>query len=454
MFPRPRLHFTPPRNWLNDPNGLIRMGDDWHLFYQHNPEGRDWGNMSWGHAVTTDWVHWEHQPLAMRYQAMPAAGMFSGTVVAPARAERGGEVRPEDELRAFFTVHRDDPEEREEVWSAIGHRHGRRVRFVQPHLALPVAERKFGDPKVFYHEASRCWVMVVIAGRPRGRIEFWTSTDLTTWDRRSSFVDTAFAGEMWECPDLFCLRSPDGQTHWILKVNGVTLAGWRRCTRYWRGHFDGTAFLAAARLAPPTRESDQYAELTFAGTGPDEVVQVGWIPQQPRNDRPWTGMMTLPCRLSLAPAMPGWCLAATVLPELAAILATPLRQRVRDGDRIDDSPAIGCVTWEIGPESCGGLVWTDKHGGGVRIIAATDGLHLTRGSEVRAILPWPGPAASHTVEVWLDHGVAEIFAAEGRIRHVLHLPAGALPESLFWQGEARELLISRICSSLEATHGD
>src|ERR671913_743326 len=98
---RPSLHFSPERNWMNDPNGLVYENGTWHLFFQHNPSGTRWGNMSWGHATSTDLVHWEEQPLAIPFDANE--GVFSGSVVVDETNASGFGTAQNPPLVAMYT---------------------------------------------------------------------------------------------------------------------------------------------------------------------------------------------------------------------------------------------------------------------------------------------------------------------------------------------------------------
>ena len=98
---RPQFHFTPPKNWMNDPNGMVYYDGEYHLFYQYNPEGDKWGHMSWGHAVSKDLLHWEHLPVALREEN--DVMIFSGSVVADWKNTSGFGKGDKPPLVALYT---------------------------------------------------------------------------------------------------------------------------------------------------------------------------------------------------------------------------------------------------------------------------------------------------------------------------------------------------------------
>lgn len=157
----PAYHFTPPANWLNDPNGLVVYAGEYHLFYQHHPHSSVWGPMHWGHAVSRDLVHWQHLPIAL---APDEHGMiFSGCAVIDWHNTAG--FGPEAMI-AIFTHHTESHLQAQSLaWSLDRGRTwtkyaGNPVLFPSP------GQRDFRDPKVFWYgpAVTGHWVMVLAAG--------------------------------------------------------------------------------------------------------------------------------------------------------------------------------------------------------------------------------------------------------------------------------------------------
>ena len=195
---RPLYHFTPPRNFMNDPNGLVSLGGEYHLFYQWNPEGDSWGHMSWGHAVSPDMLRWQDLPVALREEG--GVMMFSGSAVHD-RADTSGlcEGRPEACLVAVYTGDGHGGETQNIAVSADA---GRTWRKYERNPVLDIGARDFRDPKVFWHEPTRRWVMVVALPDLK-EVRFYASPDLKRWERLSEFGPAGSVEGVWECPDLF-----------------------------------------------------------------------------------------------------------------------------------------------------------------------------------------------------------------------------------------------------------
>ena len=201
---------------MNDPNGLVFLDGEYHLFYQHNPEGDKWGHMSWGHAVSRDLLRWEHLPLAMREE--DGIMIFSGSAVVDASNTSGlcGTAGASC-LIAIYTGH---TEKRQTQNLAFSHDRGRTWTKYPGNPVLDLSRRDHRDPKVFWHEPSKRWVMVSVLAGER-KVRFFSSSDLKRWEMLSDFGPAGATGGAWECPDLFPLPV-DGDpqnVRWVLDVD-------------------------------------------------------------------------------------------------------------------------------------------------------------------------------------------------------------------------------------------
>jgi sucrose-6-phosphate hydrolase SacC (GH32 family) len=247
---RPQFHFSPERNWINDPNGLVFFDGEYHLFYQFNPFGDRWGHMSWGHAVSRDLVHWEHLPVALREanQVM----IFSGSAVVDWHNTSGFGRGGRPPLVAIYTGHHtDQPLQTQHI--AFSNDRGRTWTKYVGNPVLDIGERDFRDPKVFWHEPTRRWVMVV-AWPTHRQVRFYASANLKDWRHLSDFGPAGSTQGIWECPDLFPVpsegdpsrdRPPASHSRkWVLIVNvgSGAPAGGSGC-QYFVGTFDGRQFV-------------------------------------------------------------------------------------------------------------------------------------------------------------------------------------------------------------------
>ncbi|HXE80327.1 MAG TPA: glycoside hydrolase family 32 protein, partial [Vicinamibacterales bacterium] len=263
---RPLLHFTPQRNFMNDPNGLVFRDGEYHLFYQHNPQDDRWGHMSWGHAVSRDLLHWEHLPLALAEE--DGIMVFSGSAVADPADTSGlcGGANASC-LVAIYTGHGHGKQTQN---LAVSRDRGRTWRKYEGNPVLDLSRNDHRDPKVFWHEASRRWVMVSVLAGER-KVRFFSSPDLKRWEMMSDFGPAGATGGAWECPDLFPLPVDNDprEIRWVLDVDiypGGRLGG--SGAQYFVGTFDGGRFMSED---PPDRirwvdfGRDFYASQSYAG---------------------------------------------------------------------------------------------------------------------------------------------------------------------------------------------
>ena len=295
---RPQIHFTPAQNWMNDPNGMVYADGTYHLFYQYNPQGNDWGNMSWGHATSTDLMHWKEQAVAMTRDELGA--IFSGSAVIDKDNTAGFGANA---MVALYTSAGETGDVAGKQQQSIAYSTDGGKTFTR-YTGNPVIKNNddnLRDPKVFWHADSKQWVMALAKGWARG-VEFYGSTNLTSWNHLSTFV-VDLPGRpnfQWECPDLIQMGNK-----WVLLVSvnpGGPILG--SGMMYFVGDFDGKEFKADALDYPLWLDygMDNYAGVTWSNTG-DRKIMIGWMNNWSYAGAvpctPWRSAMTLPRELKL-----------------------------------------------------------------------------------------------------------------------------------------------------------
>ena len=293
---RPQIHFTPNRNWMNDPNGMVYANGVYHLFYQYNPQGNSWGNMSWGHATSSDLMHWEEQPVALTRDEL--GDIFSGSAVIDKDNTAGF---GNNAMIALYTS-ASGAQQQSMAYSTDG---GKSFTRYTGNPVIKNNDDNLRDPKVFWHEESKKWIMALAKGWKMGT-EFYGSTDLKNWTHLSTFF-VALPGRpslQWECPDLISFDYK-GKKKYVLLVSvnpGGPILG--SGTMYFVGDFDGTTFTADPLDYPLWFDygMDNYAGVTWSNT-PNRHILIGWMNNwQYAGDvpcSPWRSAMTLPRELKL-----------------------------------------------------------------------------------------------------------------------------------------------------------
>lgn len=303
---RPAIHFTPPKAWMNDPNGMVFYKGVYHLFYQHNPDSPVWGPMHWGHATSADLIHWDHQPIALYPDSLGT--IFSGSAVVDSNNTADFAKSGETALVAVFTQHntrlekagRSDFQTQGIAYSLDDGKTW--IKYAGNPVVQNPGIRDFRDPKLIWYAPLKKWIMLLAA---QHKIIFYSSTDIRKWTAESSFGENVGAhGGVWECPDLFPLQL-DGKTVWVLIVNlnpGAPNKG--SGTQYFLGDFDGHHF------KPFTTDikwldygPDNYAGITWSNTA-DKKILIGWMSNwMYANIVPtetWRSAMTIPRTLQLS----------------------------------------------------------------------------------------------------------------------------------------------------------
>ena len=327
---RPQFHFSPELNWMNDPNGLVYWDGEYHLFYQHNPHGNSWGHMSWGHAVSRDLVHWKHLPIALHeeYGVM----IFSGCCVADKNNTSGFGTTEKPPLVAVYTGHGHGKQTQDLAYSLDNGRHW--TKYVG-NPVIDLNEANFRDPKVFWHEPTQKWVMVVSLAKAK-RLQFYGSANLKEWELLSEFGPAGVENKPnWECPDLFELpiEGEPGTTRWVLEVDmgGGSVAGGSG-GEYFTGEFDGTTFVADSEESQWVDFGrDFYAPVSWSNVPKDDGrrIWIGWMNNWETNlipTSPWRSSMSIPRSLTLRPIDGKLRLIQTPVHELQALRASTIKR--------------------------------------------------------------------------------------------------------------------------------
>lgn len=267
---KPSFHFSPDYGWMNDPNGMVYQDGIYHLCFQYNPYGSTWENMSWGHATTKDLITWKHEPDALHGDGF--GGMFSGGAVVDKFNSAGF---GKDAIIAFYT----NAGVGQVQCIAYSLDNGKSFTKYEnnPVLTSPIAD--FRDPKVFWHEDTKRWIMILAVDQ---HMEIFTSQNLKNWEYASSFGEKEGAhGGVWECPDLIELPiEGTDKKKWVLICNinpGGPFGG--SATQYFVGQFDGKTFINDSPYKTKWMDygKDYYATVTWANAPENRCIALGWM---------------------------------------------------------------------------------------------------------------------------------------------------------------------------------
>ncbi len=321
---RPLVHFSPQKNWTNDPNGLLYFKGYYHLFFQHNPKGNEWGNMSWGHARTKDLVHWEELPVAI---PNGKEFIFSGCVVWDEKHVSGLGDPKKDLLIAIYTA--DYPYTREEQHLAFSNDDGLTWTKYEGNPVLNINYKDFRDPNIIWYEESKQYVMVV--AKPfEYKIAFYASKDLIHWNFLSDFGNEGDVDMIWECPSLQQL-SIDGskEKKWVLFISSQGPFKDFVGMQYFVGDFNGKKFVNDQPVEVKKYVDfgkDFYAAVPFYNAPQGQNMWLGWMlswkyaKEQPTF--PWKGQMSVVRKLDLVKSGDEYLLRQKFLPELDRKLAS------------------------------------------------------------------------------------------------------------------------------------
>ncbi|MCF3139325.1 glycoside hydrolase family 32 protein [Paenarthrobacter sp. AR 02] len=457
---RPTAHLTAAKNWLNDPNGLVYHDGTYHAFYQHNPRGNSWGNMSWGHSTSTDLVHWEQQPVAM--EASPEEEVFSGCIVVDTKNASGLGSAENPPMVALYT-------------SAYGKNgalpQGAQAQSVafsldkgttwekyrgNPVLNLAPTNNNFRDPKITWYEPGHYWVMTTVVADAQV-VKMFKSTDLLHWDFLSDFSGAGAQGGLWEVPELIEMAVEDSTAKkWVmlLSINPGGIAGGSGM-QYFVGEFDGTRFTAenaAAPDAPPTDSqwldygADYYAANSISGAPGGKPVLLGWMGNwdyaQHVPTTPWRGSMAIPRELTLV--------RGERRLELRSAIATAAREALeRAGSAVQGKNlTVGSGLQHLDGDFTARaqlleveMELTSAHEAGINLRASADGksaLRIAYAKDTRTVkvdrsnagttnfsekfspyhqatLPASNNEAKVRLQILLDSSSVEVFAGDGAI---------------------------------------
>ena len=319
---RPAFHHTPLYGWMNDPNGMFYKDGRWHLYYQYNPYGSKWQNMTWGHSVSSDLVNWEHLPEAIRPNGL--GSVFSGSCAVDHDNTAGF---GSDAVIALYTSAGTS-----QMQSLASSTDDGLTFNIYPSNPVLTLESEARDPKVFWNDSTKEWNMILAHALDHEMLIF-TSPDMKSWTLQSSFGKGLGAqGGVWECPDLFELPvAGTDEKKWVLLCNinpDGPFGG--SGTQYFVGDFDGKTFKADTDAAGNVSTKwldygkDHYATVTWSDAPDGRRVALGWMSNwQYAADVPtmqFRSANTLPREMGLFRAPDGEVYASSApSPELEAL---------------------------------------------------------------------------------------------------------------------------------------
>ncbi len=272
---RPAFHHTPLYGWMNDPNGMFYKDGKWHLYYQWNPYGSKWQNMTWGHSSSSDLINWEHHPVAIEPNGL--GSVFSGSSAIDKENSAGF---GENAVVAMYTS-----AGKSQIQS-LAHSDDNGMTFdIYPGNPVLTLESEARDPNMFWNPRTKLWTLILAHALDHEMLIF-TSPDMKEWTLQSSFGKGLGAQDgVWECPDLFELAVPGSdKTKWVLICNlnpGGPFGG--SGVQYFIGDFDGKTFIADTDASGnvPTKwldhGKDNYALVSWSDAPDGRRTVIGWM---------------------------------------------------------------------------------------------------------------------------------------------------------------------------------
>ncbi len=398
---RPQFHFSQKVGWNNDSNGMVYLDGEWHLFFQHNPVGWPWGNMTWGHAISTDLVHWEQQPNKLFPKTMAVGDCFSGGGTVDKLNTAGFKTGDNDVMVVFLT----DTGAGEAM--AYSNDRGRSFTWYEGN---PVVKHTGRDPKVIWYaytngeqpldaragQLGGHWVMAVYDEKDGQNIAFYSSTDMKNWTLQSHLYG------YYECPEFFKLPIDGDSNHsrWVVMAADA---------KYAIGAFDGKVFTPEHAGKHQVHYGAYYASQTFDSAPNGRRIQIGWV-RVDMHGMPFNQTFSFPHELTLRTTEDGVRLFAEPVHEIEKIhvgthsvqnrtLADGQPVSVATTDQLFDIRA----TFEIGSAAQVGLQI-----GGERVVFDAKANKLNEAS----LKPVDGRV---TVQVLVDRPMMEIVGNQGRV---------------------------------------
>lgn len=305
---RAQFHFSAPKGWLNDPSGLIYYNGEYHLFYQYNPHGTAWGLMHWGHAVSTDLVHWQNLPIALYPNQFGAR--WTGSSIVDTSNVTGLSKNNVNPMLMFYTAR---PLAATERTQRLAYSYDGRTFIDYPEAIVPYFSNGNRDPHIFWYAPTGKWVMVLYSNpSATHRVDFLTSTNLLNWQRVSSITGLLPANEnhLFECNDFFELpvdNNPENKKWVLTGANGM----------YDVGTFDGTTFTPEERKLLGIGGPSLYASKTINNEPNGRLIDISWWKTNTHAvGMNFTQSMTLPVSLGLKSTPNGIRLTRTPIDEL------------------------------------------------------------------------------------------------------------------------------------------
>jgi sucrose-6-phosphate hydrolase SacC (GH32 family) len=429
---RPQFHFSARENWLNDPNGLVFYDGEYHMFFQHNPTGIDWGNMTWGHAISPDMLHWTQLPNAIEPDELGT--IFSGSAVVDWKNTSGFQTGNEKVLVAFYTSAGDFAPEPKPFTQSIAHSNdrGRTWTKYEGNPVIGHIEGQNRDPKVIWHEPTGKWVMALYLDG--NKYALLGSKNLKEWE---SLCEIEMPG-VSECPDLFELPVDGSTDYWKWVF-------WGGNGNYVIGSFDGTTFTKETEPFRSEWGRNAYAGQTWSDVPAEDgrKLQILWMRGDPFPGMPFNQQMSFPCEVTLRTFPEGIRLCRQPVREIEEI-----RGRHQGWEGIPLVPGenpLGAVSGELFD-----IAVTIGVGSAKRVGLAVRGVEISFNSnsgELRCLdhsAPLGIVDDKIDLRVLVDRTAVEIFAGGGKVVMSFALPLVPDNQSLSVFAEGGEAVLDRL----------